>query len=100
MLDSGSILTELRNRSGTFDRLGIKRIGLFGSYLRGDQRSDSDIDILVEFRKGEERYHNLLELHEILTDAFNRKVEIVTVGGLSSYIGPHILKEVRFIETT
>jgi hypothetical protein len=100
MLNSDSIIAQLRDNSHVIRGMGIKRIGLFGSYIRGDNRSDSDIDILVEFRQGEEKYRNLLKLHEYLTGLFQTKIEIVTMGGLSPYIGPHILKEVRFVETT
>lgn len=100
MLTSKQILSRLDRNKARIDHLGVDRIGLFGSYARDEQKDSSDIDILVSFKQGEERYSNLFELHEFLVEILGTNVEIVTMGGLSPYIGPHILKEVKFIETT
>jgi len=75
---------------------GVKRIGLFGSFVRGDQNSDSDIDLLVEFEIGRKTFDNFMELSFFLEEVLQHKVELVTVESLSPYIGPHILKEVEY----
>ena len=81
-------------------RFGIQRIGIFGSVVKGEVTPNSDIDILIEFKDGQETFDNLMDLHlflkEILGD--ERRIDLVTRGALSPYIGPYILKEVQYIE--
>ncbi len=76
--------------------LGVSRIGLFGSFARGEQHPDSDIDLLVEFEPGQKTFDTFMELSFLLEEIFNRKIELVTVESLSPYLGPHILKEVEY----
>ena len=75
--------------------LGVKNIGLFGSFARGDQTSLSDIDLLVEFLPENHTFDNFMELTFFLEELLGRIVELVTPEALSPYIGPHILKEVE-----
>jgi predicted nucleotidyltransferase len=76
----------------------VKKIGIFGSVANGTAKKGSDIDILVEFEEGGESFTNLVHLHQFLEETVGGKVDLVTANGLSPYIGPYILKEVRFIE--
>ncbi len=77
---------------------GVDLIGLFGSYVRGEQHENSDIDILISFKEGEETFNNFMDLCYFLEKIFkNEEVEIVTKNGLSPYIGPKILKEVEYV---
>jgi hypothetical protein len=76
--------------------LGVRRIGLFGSFVRGEQRPDSDIDLLVEFEAGQKTFDSFMELSFFLEDVLEHKIELVTVESLSPYLGPHILKEVEY----
>ena len=82
----------VRERLSSF---GVKSIGLFGSFARGDQNSLSDIDILVEFMPEKHTFDNFMEVSFLLEDVLGRKVEVVTPEGLSRHIGPHILREVE-----
>jgi len=79
-------------------RFHVKKIGLFGSVLRGEARPESDIDVLVEFKKGQATLQNLLALREHLQTLFNRQVDLVTVGGLSPLMRPYIEHEVAWYE--
>jgi len=74
---------------------GVKNIGLFGSFVRGDQTPLSDIDILVEFMPGKHTFDNFMEVAFLLEKLLGRKVELITPEALSPYIGPHILREVE-----
>jgi uncharacterized protein len=76
--------------------LGVKKIGLFGSFLRGEQRSDSDIDLLVEFEPGRKTFDTFIDLSFFLEEVLAHRIELVTTESLSPYIGPHILKEVEY----
>ena len=74
----------------------IKEIGVFGSYVRGDQNPQSDIDILVDF----EEYPSLLEfvgIEDELSDYLGIKVDLVMKTGLKPYIGRHILREIIYL---
>jgi len=75
--------------------LGVERLGLFGSFVRGEQGSQSDVDLLVRFRPEEKTFDNFMELAFLLEDLLQRRVELVTTEGLSPYLGPHILEEVQ-----
>ncbi|MBM4274966.1 MAG: nucleotidyltransferase family protein [Deltaproteobacteria bacterium] len=87
------ILHQNRDRLKT---LGVRKIGLFGSFVRGEQHPDSDIDLLVEFEAGQKTFDAFMELSFLLEEVFQRRIELVTVESLSPYIGPHILKEVEY----
>ncbi len=76
---------------------GVKRLGLFGSYLRGQQRENSDVDLLVEFDPNKKTFDNFINLSAFLENLLNRYVEVITPESLSPYIGPHILKEVEYV---
>jgi predicted nucleotidyltransferase len=88
------ILGENRN---AFQTLGVMRLGLFGSFVRGEQSPSSDIDILVEFLPGKKTFDNFMQLSFMLEELFSRRVEVVTLESLSRHIGPHILKEVEYV---
>ena len=74
----------------------VKRIGLFGSYVKGQQREDSDIDVLVEVEGLSLLDFVGLELR--LSEIFGKKVDLVSVKALKPYIKPYILKEVEYLE--
>ena len=76
--------------------LGVSRLGLFGSFGRGEQQSGSDIDLLVEFAPGRKSFDTFMELAYFLEEILQNKVELVTPESLSEYIGPLILREVEY----
>ena len=76
---------------------GVRRLGLFGSFVRQEQGETSDIDFLVEFEKDKKTFDNFIQLSFLLEDSLKRRVELVTSEALSPYIGPHVLKEVEYV---
>ncbi len=98
MTTKENILYLLRKHKDDFYRLGIRDIGLFGSYLRNDQSLNSDIDLLIDFDPEKENFDNFMAAYDILESLFkNEKIEVVTKNGLSPYIGPEILNEVYYV---
>ncbi len=85
----------LQQNQARLRAFGVKRIGLFGSFVRGQQRPDSDVDLLVEFEPGEKTFDHFIQLSFYLDDALGRRVEVVTVESLSPYMAAHILNEVE-----
>jgi predicted nucleotidyltransferase len=90
------ILRILQDSQTNLRVFGVKRIGLFGSYVRGEQRPGSDIDFLVEFETGRKTFDTFIGLSFFLEDVLQHKVELVTIESLSPYIGPYILQEVEY----
>ncbi|MFA7658914.1 MAG: nucleotidyltransferase family protein [Candidatus Gastranaerophilaceae bacterium] len=74
----------------------ITEIGLFGSYLHGEQTKDSDIDLLLDHKKGL-TFFKLLNLEEFLNKTFNIKVDIAFKKYLKKNIGKRILSEVNYV---
>lgn len=74
----------------------VKKIGLFGSILRGEQTHESDVDLLVEFEDGKKNYNNFIELAFLLENLLQRKIDLLTIDALNPYMKPKILKEAYF----
>ena len=92
------ILSVISTHKPQLESFGVNRIGLFGSYVRNEQNPRSDIDILVDFDPDKETFDNFMNLYDYLEGLFaNEKIEVVTINGLSPYIGKHILKEVNYV---
>lgn len=74
-------------------RYGVKEIGIFGSFVRGEAKENSDVDILVEFERPI-GFFKFLELEEYLSNLIGRKVDLVSKKALKPHIGKYILEEV------
>ena len=72
------------------------KIGLFGSYARGEETEQSDIDILVEFKK-QITLFDLGEMKYDLTELLNRQVDIVTERAINKRIKDYIYKDLKII---
>ena len=98
MTTKETILSTIQTHKPELFKLGIRDIGLFGSYVRGEQSDKSDIDILIDFEPDRENYDNYMAVYDRLEQLFiNERIEIVTKNGLSPYIGPMILNEVVYV---
>jgi uncharacterized protein len=76
--------------------LGARRVGVFGSFARGEARSDSDVDVYVEFEEARRTYDNFYALHERLEDLLGRRVDLVTDQSLCETKARLILPTVRY----
>lgn len=76
--------------------LGARRIGVFGSFARGEARGDSDVDVYVEFDDAKRTYDNFFALHERLEDLLQRRVDLVTDKSLSERKARLIVPTVRY----
>lgn len=96
-MKKGTVLRRISALKGQLLEYGVSNIGLFGSTVREENRANSDIDILIDFHVGKETYSNFMMVCDILQNAFGRhKLDIVTLNGLSPYIGHSILKEIEY----
>lgn len=98
MTTKDSILKKLKSNKLKFSKFGIRSVGLFGSYLHGEQSSESDIDWLIDFDPEMETFDNYMAVYDLFEKLFkNEKIEVVTTNCLSPYIGPKILNEVQYV---
>ena len=74
------------------DKFKVKSISVFGSYLRGEQTEESDIDILLEFYEIIDLF-KFVELEYFLSDILERKVDLVMKDSLKPRIKERILEE-------
>lgn len=84
-----------RRKDELRERFKVKRIGIFGSYLGGTQRTTSDIDILVEF--SEQVGWEFVDLLLYLQDELGIRVDLVTPQALKEQMKEEVLKEVMFL---
>jgi uncharacterized protein len=75
---------------------GVKKLGLFGSYVRGRQKKTSDIDILVAFARDIDLFE-FIDLREYLELKIGGRVDLVMESALKPTIGKHILAEVEYV---
>jgi uncharacterized protein len=80
------------------EKFQVETVGVFGSYVRGEQKKKSDVDVLVEFSKdariGLLKY---VELEIFLSDQLGVKVDLVAEGGLKPSLKERILSEVVYV---
>jgi len=86
----------ISDHSAQLKDIDVKKVGIFGSFVRGERTPESDIDLLVQFEPDKKNFDNFIHLSELLEDLLQRRVEIITTEALSPYIGPHILSEVEY----
>ncbi len=83
------------HKAKLIEKYGIKEIGIFGSYVRGEENKNSDVDILVEFSRDScISLLDFVELENYLTDLLGIKVDLVEKTSLKPSIGERVRKEV------
>ena len=86
-------LNELR------EEYAVAEIGVFGSFVRGEQQEGSDVDMLVQFSRPV-GFVTFIRLESRLREILGRDVDLVTKKALKPHIGRHILNEVRYVHYT
>jgi uncharacterized protein len=74
----------------------VTEIGVFGSYVRGEQTSNSDVDILIDHSRGL-TFFKLIDLENFISSVLNTKVDIAFKKYLKPQIGKKILSEVIYV---
>lgn len=74
----------------------VSKIGVFGSFARGEATESSDIDILVEFNQAVGLFH-FIDLQDRLAEILDRKIDLTTAKALHPIIRDQILKEVLYV---
>jgi len=87
------ILSE--NKAIWQEHYGIRRIGLFGSFARGEEQTNSDVDLFVEFDRERIDLEKYLQFIEEVENIFGRKVDIITRDGKESIRIPEVKKNIE-----
>lgn len=86
------IVTYLENKKKFFyDGFGVTRMGVFGSFVRDEQTSSSDIDMVIEMEKGRKNIHSFLQLKRFLEKELERKIDL----GFENSLKPVIKEKLK-----
>ena len=75
----------------------VKSIGIFGSFIKGEEALDSDIDILVQFEKGHKGFFNYMKLKFYLEKLFGKEIDLVMKDAVKPRLKKRIFKEVQYV---
>jgi hypothetical protein len=88
-MQTDDAISILRRHEGDLRARGVRRAALFGSLARGDDRPDSDIDIMIEIEpEARITVYDYVELKDYIAGLFDRPVDVVSRDGLKPYVRP------------
>jgi predicted nucleotidyltransferase len=96
MKDKQQILSLFESNGGLLRRLGVMRIGLFGSVARGDAKRDSDVDVLVEFTRAGHTFDNFNRLCDFLETNIGTNYDLITPESLKPRVRQKVASEVQY----
>ena len=85
------VLKLIDQHQATLRRLGVRKLGLFGSYARGEARPGSDLDFVVEL--SEKSFDAYMDTKLFLEDVFRSRVDLVTMSSIKPRLLPIIQRE-------
>ena len=94
------VIKILKENSRRLKALGVEKMGVFGSFVSGKQNKNSDVDLLVQFKTGQKNFRNFMGTANLAEALLERNVDLLTPESLSPYIGPHIEREVEYVQIT
>lgn len=98
VFNKSQIVDLLKQNSQELEKFGVNRIGVFGSFVRGEQNAKSDIDLIVEFNAGQKNFRNFMGTADFAENLLGRKVDLLTPQSLSPHIAPHIEKNIEYVQ--
>ncbi|MHA1505807.1 MAG: nucleotidyltransferase family protein [Candidatus Asgardarchaeia archaeon] len=98
MFTKGDVLKIISDNWNEIKKFGVKKLWVFGSYIRGEQKEKSDLDVLVEFEKGRKTFDNYMGLKFFLEEILGIEVDLITVKALKPSIKDHVWKEAVPVE--
>lgn len=98
-MDRKSILDSIHDHKEQLKKIGITRVGLFGSFSRNENTENSDLDLLLEFDPQQKNFHNFMKAYDLLENIFNIRVDIITPESISPYLKKHIESEAVYEST-
>jgi predicted nucleotidyltransferase len=97
MKTKDEILKKLREQLPYLrETYGVNTIGLFGSYSRGEQNTESDVDLFVRFERPI-GFFKFIALEDYLSERLGLKTELVTEDALKPLIKPSVMRDVVYV---
>ncbi|RCR67914.1 nucleotidyltransferase family protein [Larkinella punicea] len=90
-------IERIESHQSALKQFGAARLGLFGSFVRNQQKDDSDIDFVVEFQEGKKTFRNFMRLADYLELLLNRKVDLLTWEGMANFVRKEVEKEIEYV---
>ena len=87
-----TVISRIRKHRAELEKLGVKSLSLFGSVARGEERPDSDVDILVEF-KGKATFDRYMDTKFYLEELLGRKVDLVTLKAIKPRMKEYVQQD-------
>ena len=91
------VVARLRKHQSRMPEFGVRKLGIFGSFVRDEANLHSDVDVLVEFDPERKSFDNFMRLSFFLEEILQRRVDVVTTNSLGPHIGPRILASVEYV---
>lgn len=95
-MNKNKILKKIKENRETLKNMGLKQVGLFGSYSRSEANEKSDIDLLIEFLPDQKNYANYMRIYDFFELLFQKKIDLITKESVSPYIYPYIESEIVY----
>lgn len=95
-MGADDIIAVLRDNRKDIEKYGVDRIGLFGSYGKGEQITNSDVDILVKLKKERKTFNNYMDLKFYLEDLLGKKVDLIIAENIKMELRNEILGSVKY----
>ncbi len=91
-------ITEITEKiSPILREYGVKKASIFGSFSRGDNRPDSDVDLLVEIGPGPMDIYEYMQFREDLEKKLGKEVDVITSRSLNEHLKAYILPDLKSI---
>ena len=86
------VVTYLKNNKSFFyEKFGVTRVGIFGSFVRDEQTSSSDIDMVVEMEKNRKNIHSFLQLKRFLEKELDTQIDL----GFENTLKPSVREKIK-----
>ena len=85
------------NKSFFYERFGVTRMGIFGSFARGEQTFSSDIDMVIEIEKSRKNIHSFLQIKRFLEKELVRKIDLGFEHSLKPVIREKIKGQIIYV---
>ena len=86
-----------KNKTFLYDRFGVTRMGIFGSFVRGEQAASSDIDMIVDIEKARKNIHSFLQLKRFLEKELKKRIDLGFEHSLKPIIRDKIKEQVIYV---
>lgn len=86
-----------RNKRFLYDKFGVTRMGIFGSFIRGEQTGSSDIDMIVDIEKDRKNIHSFLQLKRFLEEELEKKIDLGFEDSLKPIVRDKIREQIIYV---